>query len=331
LRRYIPGVALCSVVGVAGWGLQVAGEQVTSHTLLEALVLALLLGVALRTVWDPGRLWTPGIRFTAREVLEAAVVLLGASVDLPVLLRAGPVLALVIVGVVVIGIAASMAIGRTLGLNRKLAILVACGNSICGNSAIAAVAPAIGADQEDVASAISFTAVLGVVVVVTLPLLAPLLDLSFYQYGVLAGMTVYAVPQVLAATFPVSALSGEVGTLVKLVRVLLLGPIVLFFALRHRRQEVPGRFSLNRFVPWFIIGFLVLATARSSGLLPAELAGGLREVSRWLTVAAMAALGLGVDIRSLRRVGRQVALAVSGSLIVLIVLSIMLIKVLEIG
>ena len=83
-----------------------------------------------------------------------------------------------------------------------MAVLVACGNSICGNSAIAAVAPVIGADGKDVAASIAFTAVLGVLVVLGLPLLVPLLRLSETQYGVLAGLTVYAVPQVLAATAP---------------------------------------------------------------------------------------------------------------------------------
>jgi uncharacterized membrane protein YadS len=142
-------------------------------------------------------------------------------------------------------------------------------------------------------------------------------------------MTVYAVPQVLAATYPVSIISGDVGTLVKLVRVLLLGPVVLFFSLRFRGSAgtpASAKFSLNRFIPWFIIGFVLLAVARSAGLIPVAVADPLREVSRYLTVVAMAALGLGVDIRALRQVGRPVALAVIGSLLVLLVLSLVLIK-----
>src|SRR6185436_18415978 len=116
---------------------------------------------------------------------------------------------------------------------RKLAILVACGNAICGNSAIAAVAPAIGASREDVAASIAFTAVLGVVVVVMLPLLAGPLGLSEFQYGALTGLTVYAVPQVLAAAYAVSLYSGQIATLVNLARVLMLGPVVVFFSMRE--------------------------------------------------------------------------------------------------
>jgi uncharacterized integral membrane protein (TIGR00698 family) len=266
------------------------------------------------------------VQFSAKQLLEVAVLLLGAAVDLPLLLRAGPALAIGIVLLVVLGIAVSVGIGRALGLPSKLAVLVACGNAICGNSAIAAVAPVIRARKEHVASSIAFTAILGVVVVVGLPLLAHPLGLSHYQYGVLAGLTVYAVPQVLAAAFPVSALSGEVGTLVKLVRVLMLGPVVLFFALRHREAGAQQRLALGRLVPWFIVGFLALAALRSTGLIGPALALPLRTLSSGLTIIAMAALGLGVDLRAISRVGRPVMLTVSGSLLVLVVLAVGLIR-----
>src|SRR5438105_1510518 len=307
--RYAPGILLAAGVGVLSLVVAQFEERFFGHPIIEGLVVAILLGMIVRSVWDVPEHIDLGVRFTARQVLEAAVFLLGASVDLPLLLKAGPALAIGIVLLVIPGISASFLIGRALGLPNKLAILVACGNGICGNSAIAAVAPVIHAEREHVASSIAFTAILGVVVVIGLPLLITPLHLSFFQYGVLAGMTVYAVPQVLAATFPVSALSGEVGTLVKLVRVLLLGPVMVFFSFRHRKIG-SQRLNPASFVPWFIAGFLVLAAARSLGAIPAEVAGIVREVSRWLTVAAMAALGLGVDVRALGKVGPRVILAV---------------------
>jgi uncharacterized integral membrane protein (TIGR00698 family) len=275
-----------------------------------------------------------GVSFTAKQILEVAVCLLGASVDLPLLLRAGPSLAIGIVLLVVLGLAVSYVIGRSLGLPRKLAVLVACGNSICGNSAIAAVAPVIHAEKHEVASSIAFTAIVGVAMVLGLPLLITPLQLSHYQYGVLAGLTVYAVPQVLAATFPVSVLSGQVGTLVKLVRVLMLGPVVLFFAVTHRRaggeRGEKTTFEITRYVPWFIIGFLLLAALRSGGLIPVAVAEPLKTISGWLTIGAMAALGLGVDLKAITKVGRPVILSVCGSLTVLVILSVSLIRLLHI-
>jgi uncharacterized integral membrane protein (TIGR00698 family) len=346
----MPGLALAIAVSVASLAVARVETRLFGHPVIEGLVVAILIGMVVRTLWTPPARTSAGVRFAAKEVLEVAIVLLGASVDLPLLLRSGPSLAIGIVLLVMIGLAASYSIGRMLGLPRNLAVLVACGNSICGNSAIAAVAPVIGAEQEHVASSIAFTAILGVIVVVGLPLLVHPLALSDYQYGVMAGLTVYAVPQVLAAAFPVSVLSGQVGTLVKLMRVLMLGPVVLFFALRNpakpRASREPGlsgtspastsavtgarRTSFTRFVPWFIIGFMIFAALRSGGAIPASVADPMKSLSTWLTVLAMAGLGLGVNLRAIAHVGMRVMLTVSGSLLVLLSLSLTLIHLLGI-
>ena len=118
------------------------------------------------------------MEFSAKLVLEVAVVLLGASLSATTVLAAGWPLLVSILAIVAGAILLGFAIGRLLGLSKRLAILVACGNSICGNSAIAAVAPVIGADGDEVAASIAFTAVLGVVVVLLLPLIGALLGMS---------------------------------------------------------------------------------------------------------------------------------------------------------
>ena len=189
---------------------------------------------------------------------------------------------------VVVTLGLSFGISRMLGLPTRLSILIACGNSICGNSAIAAVAPVIGADADDIASSISFTAILGVTMVLGLPLLIPLLHLSATQYGILAGLTVYAVPQVLAATVPAGLVSTQIGTLVKLMRVLMLGPVVVGLALLaprlqggvHSKTKV-GFFRLG---PALILGFLALSVLRSLDIVPATVVGPLTAVTGFLTV-----------------------------------------------
>jgi uncharacterized integral membrane protein (TIGR00698 family) len=209
-----------------------------------------------------------------------------------------------------------------------MSLLIACGNSICGNSAIAAVAPVIGAASEDVAAAIAFTAVLGVITVLVLPLFVPLLALSLTQYGVLAGLTVYAVPQVLAATLPIGALSNQVGTVVKLVRVLMLGPVILVLSLFNRAGAKPKIWEL---LPWFIIGFLVLLGCRSAGLIPMVALAPLKLTAATLTTISMAGLGLGVDVFAVAKAGGRVTAAVTLSLIVLGVISYGLIRLLGIA
>jgi uncharacterized integral membrane protein (TIGR00698 family) len=197
---------------------------VFEHPYVEALVMAILLGMAVRSFWKPAPRWQAGIAFSAKQLLEVAVMLLGASISFAAIAASGVALLASIAAVVVIALCVSFGLSRMLGLSTRLSILIACGNSICGNSAIAAVAPIIGANNDEIASSISFTAILGVMMVLGLPLLIPLLQLSATQYGILAGLTVYAVPQVLAATVPAGLVSTQIGTLVKLMRVLMLGP-----------------------------------------------------------------------------------------------------------
>ncbi|GLR54907.1 UPF0324 membrane protein [Shinella yambaruensis] len=287
---------------------------------IEALVLAILLGAACRLLLRRPAVFDPGIAFSAKYFLEIAIVLLGAGVSATAIAGMGWPLIGAIAAVVGVVLLASYAIGRGLGLSRTVALLVACGNSICGNSAIAATAPVIRADAEDVASSIAFTAVLGMVTVLLLPVLVPLLGLSATGYGVMAGMTVYAVPQVLAATAPVSALSIQIGTFVKLVRVLMLGPVIFLLSLAAGKES-GRRPALHRLVPWFILGFLAMLAARSFGLIDAGLAEGMARAATVLTILSMAALGLGIDLRRVMRAGPRVTAAVVLSLGVLVVVS----------
>ncbi len=335
LTRLLPGIGLCLLVTALAYWLQALEIEVFGRPWLEALVFAILLGVALRSFWTPPDLWHAGIEFSARILLETAVVLLGASVSAGAVLAIGPALLIGIAAVVAAAIAASYAIGRAFGLPRRMAVLIACGNSICGNSAIAAVAPVIGAESGDVAASIAFTAVLGVIVVLLLPLLVPVLQMSLTQYGVLAGLTVYAVPQVLAATLPIGALSNQVGTLVKLVRVLMLGPVVLLMSLLASKLREgpeagarPGRAkpALHQIVPWFIIGFLIMAGARAAGWIPEPVLQPTKIAASLLTTVSMAALGLGVDIRIVAKAGLRVTGAVTLSLIALGLMSLGLIR-----
>jgi uncharacterized integral membrane protein (TIGR00698 family) len=338
LRRLSPGILLCIAITIVAILLQAVEVHFSGQAYLEALVLAILLGVAIRTAWTPAPRFVPGIAFSAKFLLEVAVVMLGASVSVAIVLALGPILLVGIASVVAMALGSSFVICRGLGLPLRMAILIACGNSICGNSAIAAVAPVIGADGDDIAASISFTAVLGVVVVLTLPLLVPILQLSLTQYGVLAGLTVYAVPQVLAATLPIGALSNQVGTVIKLVRVLMLGPVVLGLSLLARDLRTDPRLDranrrrpdLHELVPWFITGFLIVLIVRSLGLIPQSVLPTITHVAAILTTISMAALGLGVDVRVVAKSGVRVTLAVTASLIILGLISYGLIRLIDV-
>lgn len=331
-RPLWPGILLCLGVSVLALAAEWIEARTFGHPWVEALVLAILLGTALRTAWTPPAAFQRGITFCAKTVLEVAVLLLGASISLQTIAAAGWELLVGIAAIVAMALAFSYSVGRALGLPTRMAILVAAGNSICGNSAIAAVAPVIGASSKDVASSIAFTAVLGVVVVLLLPFMVPLLHMQQFEYGILAGLTVYAVPQVLAATVPVGLVAVQIGTLVKLVRVLMLGPLVTVLSLgAARRSGGSGRrMSVNQMVPWFILGFLVLAGLRSAGALPGAALPYVAWTSGMLTIVSMAALGLGVDVRTVAKAGPAVTATVVVSLLGLVVVSLGLIHLLGI-
>ncbi len=330
LGNALPGLALCTVVTAGAYGLEKIETALFGRAWLESLVLAILLGTAVRTLHRLHPRYEAGIQIGAKLLLEIAVVLLGASVSASALLENGPVLIGGIAAVVAIAIMLSFMLGRAFGLPGKMAILIACGNSICGNSAIAAVAPVIDADGKDVAAAIAFTAVLGVVVVLALPFTVSLLSFSPVQFGVFAGLTVYAVPQVLAATGSVALSSVHTGTIVKLVRVLMLGPVVLVLSLLGRRNG-GRRPTLSHILPWFIAGFLIMLTLRSFGAIPGAAIEPAHVAANVLTIMSMAALGLGVDARSVMQAGTRVAAVVVLSLLGLAAISFFLIRLLGIA
>ena len=329
LISLVPGILLCLLITAVSIVVQGLEERVFLHPYIEALVIAILLGMVVRTAWSPSERWRSGIAFSAKQLLEVAVMLLGASISFAAIMASGTWLIAAIVAAVVVTLIASFGVSRILGLPVKLSILIAAGNSICGNSAIAAVAPVIDAHGDDIASSISFTAILGVLMVLGLPLLIPLLHLSATQYGILAGLTVYAVPQVLAATVPAGLVSTQIGTVVKLVRVLMLGPLVVGMSLiaprlrgDHASATKLKAISPFKLVPWFIIGFLVLAALRSFQLIPDGFVAPATRVASFLTIVSMAALGMGVDIRVLSSVGGRVTAAVTLSLTLLLAISI---------
>jgi uncharacterized integral membrane protein (TIGR00698 family) len=309
-------------------------------------VLAILVGVLIRTLWKLPPVWSPGIDFSAKTLLEISVAVLGVSVSAKTLLTIDVAVIGGIAAVVIVSILASYGISRLVGLPKRMALLVACGNAICGNSAIVAVAPVIGADADEVAASIAFTAVLGVAVVLGLPLLISVFGLSKTQYGFLAGLTVYAVPQVLAATMPVGQVALHIGTLVKLVRVLMLGPVVLVISLftnilGEESDEVPHqvtavepptrrRPAAHRMVPWFIIGFVALSAARSAGLIPRAALGPLAIATGCLTTMSMAALGLAVQVQAVVVAGPRLTIAVTGSLLLIGAVAVVMIRVLGI-
>ncbi len=325
LRDFCPGILVCLFISVLAYGLEIIEKQLFAEKWLESLVLAILLGSITRSCFTLPIYFQKGITFCAKTLLEIVIVLLGASISIYTIFLVNWSLLVSIIFFTFITLLISFAISRFFGLSMNLAILIACGNAICGNSAIVATAPVINAKREDVAASIAFSAILGVFIILLLPFLHPLLNLSFSQYGVLVGMTVYAVPQVIAATASVSFISVQIATIVKLVRVLMLAPVIFILSIIYRRST-QTHLRLHNLVPWFIIGFIIMMLIRSSGFIPATVINPIRFIAQFFTIISMAALGLEVDIRSLKKSGLRVIFASICSILILSICSLIMIK-----
>ena len=328
-KHIAPGLMLAILIALAAFAVEYGEQAIWGRAWLEALVVAIILGSVLRSFAPlPARL-SAGVGFAAKPVMEAAVALMGASVSLLALTGVGLALIGAIAVTITLTIVLGYRLGRWFGLSDRMAMLVACGNAICGNSAIAAVGPAIGADGDEVAASIGFTAVMGILVVLLVPVIATALGLGAVKGGMLAGMTVYAVPQVLAAAHPLGGVAVQVGALVKLVRVLMLGPVVASVSLMFGTTGArPAPARRRQFLPGFIVVFAALAALQSLGLIPDIAAHATRSLSLLLTVVAMAGLGLGVDMRSLASAGPRVIASVILSLAVLFAGALLVIRLL---
>lgn len=325
LRRHrfmsvLPGLAVSIAIAIVAEYLAYLELLATGFVWFDGLVLAIIIGTLIHTVFGLPDVLMPGIRFSAKFLLELAIVLLGATISASTIADAG----LIMIGIVFIIVIASLIVSynicRFLGLSDHLATLVACGNSICGNSAIVAAAPVIDAGSDDIASSIAFTAALGIIVVLLLPMAFTIFNLTELQYGVIAGMTVYAVPQVLAATSPIGVISTQVGTIVKLMRVLMLGPVILLLGIKNGSKN-GVRLPLRHMVPWFIIGFFVMMLIRTLDVIPHPLLAPVKDAATALTIVSMAALGLSVNLLTVLASGGRVLLAGTMSILALAAMS----------
>ena len=202
-----------------------------------------------------------------------------------------------------------------LGLNWKLSNLISAGTGICGGSAIAAIAPVIDAEDSDIAYAMSATFLFDMAMIVLFPIMGRAMGLSDEAYGLWAGTAVNDTSSVVAAGYAFSEGAGDFATMVKLTRTLTIIPTVIVFALievRLKKKEAlagsessdtKANISFWNLFPWFILGFIVLAAVNSVGLISPELSGGLKTVSKFLMVAALAAIGLNTSFKDMAKSG----------------------------
>ncbi|MER6980532.1 putative sulfate exporter family transporter, partial [Streptomyces carpinensis] len=271
------------------------------------IVLGVLVALAVR----PGERLRPGIAFAGRGVLQAAVVLLGAQLSLGQVLRVGVGSLPVMVVTLAVCLATAYWLGRRLGIVRDLRTLIGVGTGICGASAIAAVTPVIGAAEAEVAYAVSTIFVFNIAAVLVFPALGHLLGLSQHAFGLFAGTAVNDMSSVVATATTYGGPAADYAVVVKLARTLLIIPVCLGLAALTRRHARTARHEgggagpvrVGRLIPWFLVGFLVLAAVNTAGLVPSAAHGPLNTLAVFLITVALSAIGLSTEPSRLRRTG----------------------------
>lgn len=300
-RRLPPilgGVALSVALAVVA---TVVGRRVP---VVGSAVVAIVLGVAVRAVADPGAWAVPGITFSAKKLLQAGIVLLGTGLSIGTVgsvgLRSLPVMLVTLT----VALAGGAALGRLLGIDAPLRTLLSVGTGICGASAIAAVSAVIEVDAVEVAYAVSTIFVFNIAAVLTFPAIGHALGLAAHPFGLWAGTAVNDTSSVVAAGYAYSHAAGDYALVVKLTRTLLIVPIVAVLAARRRRREPDARAGgRGSYVPLFLVGFLAAAALNSTGALDPQVRHDLATIALFLVAVALAAVGLSAQPARIKAAG----------------------------
>lgn len=328
LTEILPGLVLAVLVAVIARQLHGMLPTRAQHLLAE-VILAVLLGLLIGNVTRLPAAFVPGVRFSYQTVLRTAIVLLGASLSAQQVLAIGGRALAMIAVLMTVALFVAYALGRAMGVPARLAALIGVGTAVCGNSAIAATAPVIGARDEEVSFAIATNTLFGTLAVFAYPALAHLLSLADPFFGTWAGLAVNDTSQVVATGFAYSDAAGRVATAVKLTRNALMGPVIVLMGLAYGGGDrgAPGAAGggpaggrsgssllarARQSVPPFVLLFLAMAALNSLGAF-ARLADAtgkpvpelLQWAARALVLVALAGVGLGARFSTLRAIGAK--------------------------
>ncbi|MFB0900617.1 MAG: putative sulfate exporter family transporter [Dehalococcoidia bacterium] len=322
-KKNFIGLLICIFIASFAILINHAMQKVFNNNIIDALLIAMILGIIMRPFLTTMKIKN-GTDFTAKYILELGIVLLGFSMNFNHFTDNGLKILILVFIITIICFASIFFVAQKIfKMSSNLSILLATGNSICGNSAIIAIAPIIKATSSEIAIAIGFSAVIGIIQVIIFPILFTFSSFSYYQYGIITGMSIYAVPQVIAASFIVSTESGLIATQIKLLRILLLGPVALLLSFVKNKEKNKNGINFSfKFLPWFIIGFIITAFIANLNLISNSYIVLSKNISSILFIIAMSAIGIKIDTSELRLVIWKVIIIVIFAVALLTIMSI---------
>lgn len=286
------------------------------YHLISASVFALLIGMLINPVISGYKVFSQ-LTFVSKRVLKLAIVLMGVTLSFDEILHVGKYSLIVMCFTLLTAFGGGYLLGRLFGMNWKLSGLISAGTGICGGSAIAAIAPTIDAEDKDIAYAISATFIFDVLMVILFPIAGRYFGMSDMGYGLWAGTAVNDTSSVVAAGYAFSETAGSFSVIVKLTRTLSIIPAVLGFSIINERLERkkaaasqsggPKRAPINwsKIFPWFILFFLGMVAAGSTGIITDAATGSISQISKFFMVMALGAIGCKTNFSSVAKSGAK--------------------------
>ena len=304
IKQKGPGLLFCLIIAIPSWFL---GRALP---VIGGPVFAILIGMVLTLIIKRKDTVQPGIAYTSKKILQAAVVYLGFGMNLTEILAKGRQSLPIIISTISTSLIIAFILYKAMKLQPNNAILVGVGSSICGGSAIAATAPVINANDEEVAQSISVIFLFNVIAALIFPALGGILHLSNEGFGLFAGTAINDTSSVTAAAAAWDGIHAshtlEAAAIVKMTRTLAIIPITLFLALYRGRKEKKtegSSFSLKKTFPYFVLFFVLASVITTVFQLPPAVTAPLKELSKFLIIMAMAAIGLNTNIVDLVKTG----------------------------
>lgn len=306
LYNKLPGILLAAVIAVPAWLLGKAFPVIGSP------VLGILFGMILAFIKRP-KLFDEGVRYTSKKLLQYSIILLGFDMNLFNVFKTGSQTLILMCFTLTAAFVTAFAVGKWLRVEGKTATLIGVGTAICGGSAIAATAPVIGADDDEMAHSISTIFLFNVIAAFLFPVLGHLLGMNDHSFGLWAGTAINDTSSVVAAGYTFSSAAGNLAVIVKLTRTLMIVPVTLVLALYTSRKSVGGKaaknepsgakYSILKIFPWFVLGFMAACVINTFVPMPVGLGSLLSQVGKYVIVMAMASIGLNTNIVKLVKSG----------------------------
>jgi uncharacterized integral membrane protein (TIGR00698 family) len=299
-KSLAPGIVLICSLGILAFLL----HSLPIIGVFSSLILSIVLGMAWRNLIGLNAAFGAGVKFGLKTVLRVAVAFIGLQLSFAQIAEVGIRGFFTVAATLLATFLFTAFLGKLMGIDRKLTQLIGAGTSICGASAIIGVNAVTRGSDEDVAYSVGAVTLFGTISMFVYPLLARPLHLAPNAFGVWAGSSIHEVAQVVAASFQDGKVSGQIGTISKLSRVMLLAPVVVVLGVIDARRPESGKFDIRRVsIPWFVLGFVALVGLNSAFHIPAALKADVGVTDQLLLAASMAAMGLEADFKKLYKMG----------------------------